>query len=97
MANSIETTIVRHNPQASRFEVKVGDYLAVLEYFYTGRSIIFTHTGVPTEIAGQGIATKMSKVALDYARSQNLLVVPSCPFVASYIRRHPEYEDLLAS
>ena len=86
---------VKNNPEAGRFEAQIGEHLAVMEYFPTGQSLVFTHTGVPNEIAGQGIASKMAQFALDYARAENLTVVPNCPFVSSYIRRHPEYQDLL--
>jgi len=50
---------------------------------------------VPRELEGRGLAGKMAKVALEDARARRLLVIPRCPFVAGYMRRHPEYLDLV--
>ena len=50
----------------------------------------------PPAIEGHGVGSKLVRGALDAARDQGLRVVPQCPFVAAYIKRHPEYEDLLA-
>ena len=58
-------------------------------------SIIFTHTLVPVSLKGQGIASYLAKYVLDYARENNLNVIPQCPFIRSYIERHPEYDDLV--
>jgi predicted GNAT family acetyltransferase len=84
---------VEHRPQAHRFELEKDGHLAVLEYQLAGRKIIFTHAGVPKSIEGQGIGSRLARAGLEYARSQTLTVVPLCPFVAAYIRRHPEYKS----
>ena len=86
---------VENNEGARRYEARVQGLLSVLEYRRSGDQIVFTHTGVPDELEGQGIAAKMTRVALDEARARHLMVVPRCPFVAAYIRRHPEYQDLV--
>ncbi len=57
--------------------------------------IVFTHTEVPEALEGHGIAAKLAHTALEHARAQRLTVVPLCPFVASYIRRHAEYQGLV--
>jgi uncharacterized protein len=89
---------VRLNEDANRFEVVENDRLAKITYVMMGPSqIIFTHTIVPFSMKGQGIASQMAKYALDYAREQNLKVVPQCPFVRAYIERHKEYQDLVES
>lgn len=56
---------------------------------------MFTHTGVPPAYEGQGIASALVKEGLAYARKEGYKVVPLCSFVAAYIKRHPEYADLL--
>jgi predicted GNAT family acetyltransferase len=86
---------VVHNTRASRFEVQVGEELAVLEYQMRGNKMIFTHTGVPEALEGQGIASRMARVALDYAREKAHAVVPACEFMEVYLRRHPEYKSLV--
>jgi uncharacterized protein len=89
-----EPTII-HNVNENRFEIGKDGVLAVLEYSREGEKIIFTHTGVPPALEGQGIASRLARAALEYARVQRLKVVPLCSFVSGYIRKHPEYADLL--
>lgn len=86
---------VRHNPAAQRFEAQVGGHLSVAEYRLDGRRILFTHTEVPPALRGQGVAAKIVRAALDYARESGLTVVPLCWYVDAFIRRNPEYRDLL--
>ncbi|MDQ3244534.1 MAG: N-acetyltransferase [Gemmatimonadota bacterium] len=68
--------------------------LAMAEYVRTGDTIRFVHTEVPEEFQGQGIGETLAGVALDYARAENLRVVPMCQFIDAYMRRHPDYEPL---
>lgn len=91
-----EITVV-HNKEENRFEAEINGNLASADYYMRGDRIIFTHTGVPRAIGGQGVASKLIKTALDYARENNLKVVPLCSFVSVYLRRHPEYQDLVSS
>jgi predicted GNAT family acetyltransferase len=93
---NIDEIKVDHNEDAERFETEVDGFLAEAAYYRNGNKIIFTHTGVPRPIGGRGVANKLVKTALDYAREENLEVVPLCSFVSVFIRRHPEYRDLLA-
>jgi len=95
MSISPEPFPVRHNPEAKRFEVESGPYLAVLEYRQVGDTILFIHTGVPPELEGQGIGSRLARAGLEYARAQEKKVVPLCWFVRGFIERHPEYGDLL--
>jgi uncharacterized protein len=88
---------VRNNEGESRFECDVDGRLSVIEYEAAPDKIIFTHTEVPEELGGRGIAGKMAAAALDHARQHNLRVVPLCEYVAKYIERHPEYRDLVAN
>lgn len=84
-----------HNPEAFRFEAQIGDYLAQLDYRLDRDSIIFSHTGTPPALQGQGVAGKLVQTGLEYARENKLKVVPQCTYVAAYIRKHPEYQPLL--
>lgn len=96
MQIEIDKITVINNSADNRFEVQEGENLAVIDYYREGNDIVFTHTGVPDALGGQGVASKMAKIALEYARSAELGVVPLCPFVRAYIRRHPEYQDLVS-
>ncbi|MEM1127448.1 MAG: GNAT family N-acetyltransferase [Bacteroidota bacterium] len=87
---------VVHNEKRARFEIEVEGHLAEANYIRTtnGR-IVFTHTEVPVALEGQGLAGRLARHVLGYAREEELVVVPLCPFMAAYIRRHPEYRDLV--
>ena len=86
---------VKHNPTEKRFEIEIEAHLAVLDYQLEGSTITFTHTGVPPVLEGRGLGSKLVRAGLDYARAQGLRVVALCSFVAAYIQRKPEYQDLL--
>jgi predicted GNAT family acetyltransferase len=57
--------------------------------------VVFTHTFVPPELRGRGLAEKLVRAGLDWTRAQGFRAVPQCSYVDAYIRRHPEYQDLL--
>lgn len=78
-----------------RFELEHDGQVASLEYTLTGRVLGLLHTDVPDTLRGTGIASSLAKVALDWAREHNLKVDVTCPFVAGYLKTHPEYSDLV--
>ncbi len=81
---------------AHRFELRSGDaVLGFIDYRLADGVITLVHTEVDPAHTGQGHAATLARGALDDARSRGLAVVPSCPFVASYIGKHPEYADLV--
>ncbi len=86
---------ISNNEAANRFEAAIAGGTAFLNYRRTPLEIIFTHAEVPVELEGHGIGSKMVLTALEFARQHGLKVVPLCPFVAGYIRRHPDYVDLV--
>ncbi len=91
----IEELTVQHNRDRSRFEIQVEERLAELDYILTGSVITFTHTGVPTELEGRGLGSKLARAGLDYARANGLKVVSTCWFINGYLDRNLEYQDLL--
>ncbi|CAN5221082.1 GNAT family N-acetyltransferase [soil metagenome] len=90
------TTTV-NNAATHRFEAVVGGETAFAEYKLRDGQIILTHTVVPDALEGHGVGSALAKTALAYAREQGLQVVPLCSFMAGYIERHPEYQDLVAA
>ena len=88
---------VVNNERKSRFEVEVDGKMGVADYRRTGDRIEFTHTEVPESLRGQGAGKALAREALEYARREGLEVVPTCRFIAGYIERHPEYQDLVAA
>ncbi len=89
-------TEVVNNENEQRYEVRMDDQIAVLEYERTGNQITYIHTGVPHAMEGHGIARKLAHTALEDARKEQLTVSLDCPFVAGYIREHTEYLPLLS-
>lgn len=97
MQIELDKITVENNTDASRFQVQVEEHTAVIDYYLRGDDIVFTHTGVPEPLGGQGLAGKMAKTALEYAKAEGLKVVPQCPFVRAYLRRHAEYQELVSA
>ena len=91
----VNNLTIENNENAQRWEAHLDQHLAVAEYRRRSGTLFFIHTEVPRELEGQGVASRLMQKALDDARTQHLAVVPFCPFVASYIRRHPDYRDLM--
>jgi len=90
-------TEVRDNPDRQRYELEVDSRLAIAAYDRRDGAIVFTHTEVPEELAGHGVASRLIAGALADARRQGLKVVPICEFVAAYLDRHAEDQDLIAA
>lgn len=89
---------VRDNTDESRFEAALdGVPLGFAYYQLEPDRIVFTHTEVRPEAEGKGVASELVRWALDDVRGRSLKIVPRCPFVAAYLKRHPEYADLVAS
>ncbi|WP_235861367.1 GNAT family N-acetyltransferase [Pontibacter flavimaris] len=57
--------------------------------------ITIIHTEVPEELGGRGIAATMSKYALEHIAANNLQLIPLCPYMRSYLKKHPEYQCLV--
>lgn len=91
-----EAIEVRHNAAAKRYEAVVDGHLSVCDYSLAGDSMIFTHTFVPPELRGRGVAEKLVRAALADARAAGRKVEPACSYVAVFIQRNKEYQDLVA-
>ena len=89
------STQVRDEPQRHRFALDVDGATAFATYARAGAVITVLHAEVPEALGGRGVGSALVKGALALARARGDKVVPLCPFVASYIARHPEEQDLL--
>ena len=83
------------NAAEKRYELDLGDGMALAEYVLGHGLIELTHTEVPPKYEGRGIGKELVQGVLEDIRRKKLKVVPQCPFVATYIRRHPEWTDLV--
>jgi len=88
---------VVHNVPEERFELRVGDALCLLNYRRLPDKLVIYHTEVPQQFEGRGLAARLTRAALAYARAENLQVDPRCPYTAAFFQKHPEFQDLLAS
>jgi predicted GNAT family acetyltransferase len=86
---------ISDNPARSRYEAHSGGLMAELTYLKRRGEIVLLHTGVPAALEGHGIAGRLAQFALEDARAKGLRVVARCPFVLSYLAKHPEYADLV--
>ena len=92
-----EYPAVVNNEAARRFEARLGDQVAFADYRLRDGQIILPHTEAPEAFAGQGMGGLLAKAALGFAREQGLAVVPTCPFMAGYVTKHPEWHDIVAA
>jgi uncharacterized protein len=91
-------TVVNNNPDRSRYEVLVdGKVAGFARYRRTGDVINFYHTEVDPAFEGQGLGSKLARGALDDVRTGGVRAIATCPFISAYIKRHPEYTELLAT
>jgi predicted GNAT family acetyltransferase len=96
MEHMPDTTRVSHDPARGRFEIRTDAGPALLAYERQGDVLEMTHTEVPDASEGRGYGAALAEAALGFARREGAKVIPSCPFVAAYIERHPDYADLVA-
>lgn len=86
---------ITHNPAAECFEARLDEQRAECCYRRSGPLLVLHHTEVPPAFAGQGVAAALVAAALAWAREEGLRVRPTCSYVAAYMKRHPETQDLL--
>lgn len=87
---------IRHDKTNQCFSAGTEERMAHLDYLIEGGRMVCTHTFVPPELRGRGLAEQLVRAALAEARTKGWRVVPACSYVAAFIERHPEYRDLLA-
>lgn len=89
---------VRDNPQRSRYEIQLdGEVAGYLRYRLEPGRIALLHTVIESQFEGQGLGSVLVSGALDDARARELHVLPFCGFVNGYLKRHPEYVDLVSA
>jgi predicted GNAT family acetyltransferase len=87
---------VADNPAASRYELHVnGDLAGFVDYRLRGEVISLVHTEVEPAFQGAHLATHLARFSLDDARKRGLAVLPYCPYINAWIKKHPDYTDLV--
>jgi uncharacterized protein len=84
---------ITNNEAAHKWEARLdGDLAGYAEYRESPSRVVFTHTVVDERFEGRGIGSGLAKAALDAAVAANKRIVPYCPFISAYLRRHDEYD-----
>ena len=92
-----QTPAIHINNARHRFEMTTDGKLSFVEFQQADdETLALVHTEVHPDLEGQGIGSKLVKGVLDYIRANNLHMMPYCPFVSVYVKRHPEYQDLVS-
>jgi uncharacterized protein len=87
---------VEHNPQQHRYELVEEGLIATADYRRDGDTLLITYVQSPPPLRGKGTAGRLMSGMLDQVRADGLRVTPICGYAAAWIRRHPDYQDLLA-
>lgn len=83
------------NVAEHRFETRLGQEVAFAEYRTRSGRMELPHTVVPDAFAGKGVASALARHAFDVARAQGLAVIPTCAFMAGWVKKHPEVHDIV--
>jgi predicted GNAT family acetyltransferase len=87
---------VSDNISRNRYELEIDGVIAYVNYTRAGDTVSFDHTEVPSQLAGKGVGSRLARGALELARSAGVKVIPRCGYIAEFIRKHAEYQDLVA-
>lgn len=96
MKEEFEALPLVNNESSRQFELVVNGIKAKIEYDRQKERMFLLHTEVPAALEGQGVGAALVEKTLHYLEANNLKLVPLCPFVAAYVKRHPEWKRLLA-
>lgn len=86
---------ITDNADRNRYELPVGDQVAVVTYNLSPPNLMITETLVPQALEGQGLASRLAKHVIDDARARGLVILPVCPFFSAFFQKHPEHSDVV--
>jgi hypothetical protein len=86
---------IRDDREARRYELTIDGLTSVVMYNEAGGGLMITETIVPPALEGRGIASRMARHVLEDIRRRGLVVLPTCPFFAAYLKKHPEWTDVV--
>jgi len=84
------------NEAENQFEIHIEDQTAFVEFVRKGKKIYLTHTEVPKALEGRGIASALIDKTLHYIKANQLILIPSCSFVAAYVNKNSEWYSILS-
>ena len=86
---------VRNNTAEERYELEIDGTVAYVSYHREQGAVSLDHTEVPAQLGGRGVGSALAKGTLELVRTEGLKVLPRCEFIGGYIKKHPEYQDLV--
>ena len=95
MKEEYEPLALKKNEAVKQFEMEVDDHKAIIAYQENRFTITLLHTEVPPELEGRGVATAIIEKTLTYIEKNHLRLIPLCPFIITYIKRHPQWKMIL--
>lgn len=87
---------LKENIEGKYYFIEAENKIAKIEYIKTKDKIYLTHTEVPKELNGKGIGSALAKLVLEKIKKDELILVPLCPFVAMYIKKHPDWKEIVS-
>ncbi|SRR5690606_12938509 len=87
---------LKKNEEKSRFELDVDGHIAFIDYKETSSTVALIHTEAPSELAGSGAAAAIVEKTLHYIKDSGKTVSPYCPYVFAYIKKNPEWKELVS-
>ena len=94
----MENFKVENNADERRFEIVLENGTAFIKYAKKGEGVYnLYHTEVPKQFSGKGVGSALAKGTLEYIKTEGKQIIPTCPFVKAYLKRHPEFETLVAA
>ncbi len=90
-------TEVTDNAALGRYEMAIDGVTAFVSYTRHGDRLTLMHTEVPQALGGRGVGSSLATAVLEDVRNRGLGVVPECEFMAAFIKRHPEFADLVVA
>jgi predicted GNAT family acetyltransferase len=91
----MEPLTILDNQQNQQFQIFLEDEMAYLEYRIKEGDLYLMHTEVPDKLGGKGIASALAAHAFNYARANHMKIKAYCPFVVSWLKKHPEQNDIV--
>jgi predicted GNAT family acetyltransferase len=84
------------NAENRRLELDTGEGIAFIEYKLLNDILFLIHTEVPVSLEGKGAGSAIALKALQYAKNNNYKIVPICPFIQNYLKRHKQWNEIVA-
>ncbi len=91
-----EEAVLVKDTAARQYQLAIDGHTAFIDYKQQGKKVYLIHTEVPAELGGRGIAATLVNKTLTDMENNGEVLVPLCPYVRAYLKRHPEWNRLLA-